>query len=156
MEPVLFALPLAAVAGVVAVLLRRRRPVPLDVREQWSVPTVVDRTDFERPEAPWLVVAFTSATCHSCAEVWSRTGLLASEEVAVQEVEAKADEALHVRYRIDAVPLVIVADAQGSVRTHFLGPFPAAELWGALAELRQPGSVPEGCRAHLPAPDAQV
>lgn len=148
MEPVLVAVPLAVLAGVVALVLRRRRPVPLAVSDEWSVPAQLDREAFSGPEAEWLVAAFTSATCDTCAAAWSRVQVLASDDVAVQNVEAKVDKALHQRYRIDAVPLVVIADRSGRVRRHFLGPFPAADLWGALAELRQPGSVPEGCRAH--------
>lgn len=125
---------LAAVA--VALVLRRRAVRPLEPAANWHVPTTLQRRDFERPEAPWLVVAFTSATCHTCAATWERTRMLESAEVAVQQVEAKADRELHERYRVDAVPLVVVADADGGVQAHFLGPVAAADLWGALAELR--------------------
>ena len=71
-----------------------------------------------------------------CASVWERAQVVDSGEVAVQNVEAKADKRLHERYRIDAVPLLVIVDAEGVVRRHFLGPVSAADLWGALAELR--------------------
>jgi hypothetical protein len=134
---------LAALA--VAEYLRRRRVAPLAPPVNWHVPTTLQREDFARPEAPWLVAAFTSATCDTCAAAWARVGPLASDQVAVDQVEAKAQRKTHERYRIDAVPLVVVADAQGAVRAHFMGPFTATDLWGALAELREPGSVPPGC-----------
>lgn len=134
---------LAAVA--VALVLRRRAVRPLEPAGNWHVPTTLQRADFVRPEAPWLVVAFTSATCQTCTATWERARPLESREVAVQQVEATAHRKLHERYRIDAVPLVVVADAAGGVQAHFLGPVTATDLWGALAELRSPGTVPPGC-----------
>lgn len=140
----LTAVAVALAAVVVALVLRRRAVRPLEPAANWHVPTTLQRPDFERPEAPWLVVAFTSATCQTCAATWERARQLESDEVAVQQVEAKAQRRLHERYRVDAVPLVVVADAEGGVRAHFLGPVTAADLWGALAELRSPGALPPG------------
>jgi hypothetical protein len=77
---------------------------------------------------------------------------LASDAVAVQEVEFVADKALHERYAIDAVPMLLVADDEGVVRASFIGTPTAADLWAALAELREPGSVPPGCDHHGSAP----
>ena len=51
--------------------------------------------------------------------------------------------ALHRKYAIDAVPLVVVADARGVVGASFIGPASATDLWAAVAEVRQPGSSPE-------------
>lgn len=135
----------ALLAVAVAAFLQRRKRAPLEAPANWHVPPTLRREDFERPDAPWLVVAFTSSTCDSCAAAWQRVSPLGSEQVAVEEVEARAKRRLHERYRIDAVPLVVVADAEGAVRAQFLGPFTATDLWGALAELRHPGSVPPGC-----------
>jgi hypothetical protein len=139
------ALGLAAV-GVALLLQRRRRDAPTQ-GSAWTVPAQLDRADFAHPEVPWLVAAFTSATCQTCAAVWSRVEVLGSDDVAVVNLEAKVDRAVHARYRIDAVPLVVVADAEGVVRRYFLGPLTATDLWGALAELRQPGTLPAGCAA---------
>ena len=148
MAVVVLAVVLALVAVVVAAGLRRRiHPAPL-TSPTWSVPQLVDRGDFERPEAEWLVAAFTSATCDTCAGVVERAAVLASADVVVDNVEATAKKWLHQRYRIDAVPLVLVVDRSGVVRSHFLGPVRATDLWGALAELRAPGSVPDSCPAH--------
>jgi hypothetical protein len=88
---------------------------------------------------------FTSATCGTCAGVWDRARHLASEAVAVQEVELTASRALHERYRIEAVPTTVVADGDGVVRRHFLGPVTATDLWAAVAEVREPGSTPDAC-----------
>jgi hypothetical protein len=143
MRELVVAVAVAVVVAAVAAVLRRRRPAPLVAwAGGWSVPASVDRADFPRPDAPWLVVAFTSATCSACTAVWERCQVLASEDVAVAEAEAKADKRLHERYRVDAVPLVVVVDAVGAVRRSFLGPLDAATLWGALAELRVPPGEP--------------
>lgn len=101
-----------------------------------TVPEQLDRNDFARPEAPWLVAVFTSETCTSCAKVWQAAQLVDSDDVAVQNVEVSADKALHDRYAITAVPLVAVVDAAGVTQRSFLGPPTAADLWAALAELR--------------------
>jgi hypothetical protein len=147
-ERVVLVVVLAAVAVAVAVVVQRRRAVPAPTNTSHTLPDRVDRRDFERPEAPWLVAVFTSATCDTCAGVWGRAGPLASDEVAVQQVEAVADRELHGKYRITAVPGVVVADGAGVVRARFLGPVTATDLWATLAELRAPGTLPaEGC-AH--------
>ena len=142
MVRLLIVLALAAAAGGVAVVLQRRRPRPDLGPPQWSIPGALDRGDFDRPSAPWLVVEFSSATCDTCAAVWDRVRLLESGEVAVQEVEVRRDRGLHQRYEIDAVPLVVVADRTGAVRAHHLGPTTAADLWGTLADLRRVDDAP--------------
>lgn len=134
----------AVAVGVAAFLRRRDRPAP-EQGPSYAVPSQLDRGDFVRPEAPWLVVVFSSATCLACQGTWEKALLLESDEVATQEVEAVADKDLHQRYGVDAVPLVVVADAGGVVRRSFVGPPTATDLWAALAELREPGSVPPGC-----------
>ncbi len=136
MNRFLIAATLAVLAAAAAAQLSartRRQPV---TSPSWSVPVQLQRGDFARPDAPWLVALFSSATCEACQAVWERTVTLGSAEVVVQRLDASADRACHQRYRIDAVPLVLIADAQGVVRRHFLGPVNSADLWGALAELR--------------------
>ncbi len=132
------------VAGVALVVEHRRRP-DAPTRPSWVVPAQLDRTDFTRPEAPWLVVAFTSATCLSCRDTWDKARHLESPDVATQEVEFAAERDLHERYGVEAVPAIVVADAEGVVRTSFLGPPTATDLWAAVAELREPGSTPDAC-----------
>jgi hypothetical protein len=144
-ERIVLAVGLAVLAiGVAAYLQRRQRPAA-PIRTGWSVPGQVDRADFDRPDAPWLVAVFTSATCGSCAGVWQRAQPLASEVVAVQEVEHTRDRALHERYAIDAVPATLVIDAEGVVAASFIGPVTATDLWAAVAEARDPGSTPPEC-----------
>jgi hypothetical protein len=153
MLALLVAVPVVIVACVIAVVLQRRSQpdAPTQPRE-YAVPSQLDRDDFERPDAPWLVVVFTSGTCLSCAGTMERALPLASDVVAVQEVEFVENKALHERYAIDAVPMLLVADDEGVVRASFIGTPTAADLWAALAELREPGSVPPGCDHHGSAP----
>jgi hypothetical protein len=155
-ERVLLVVVLAAAAVVVALLIERRRrpPAPTNVRHR--LPEQLDRRDFERPEAPWLVAVFTSPTCHTCGEVWDKARHLASDEVVVQNLEVTAARAVHRKYAIDAVPAVVMADAAGVVRAGFLGPVTATDLWATVAELRAPGTLPaEGCD-HGTSPPAQA
>lgn len=137
MEPrVLVAVALVVVAVIVARMIERRRPDP-PPRDASPIPQQLDRADFEAPDRRWLVVLFSSDTCESCADVAGKLPALESEEVAVQEVEWARRRDLHQRYRIDAVPLTLVADAEGVVRKSFLGKVTAADLWAAVAEIRE-------------------
>jgi protein-disulfide isomerase len=135
-ERVLIAAVLVALAVGVALVLERRKP-DAPVAGAWPVPAQLDRADFIRPDAPWLVVVFSSATCDACGETVDKAKVLESDEVAFQEVEANADKDLHTRYGIEAVPMVVVADAEGVVRTSFVGPPTATDLWAAVADLRE-------------------
>ena len=146
MDRLLLLVLVAATAGTLAHLLQRRRP-DAPVRTGWSVPQQLDRLDFDRPDAPWLVAVFTSATCDTCGSVVEVARPLESQAVAFQEVEAGERRDLHDRYAVDAVPMVLLVDGVGVVRDHHLGPVSATHLWGNLAELRQPGSTPDGCTA---------
>lgn len=149
MDRIVIALLLAAIVVVVALLAQRRRPdAPSSPPAGFESPAQLDRADFDSPGSPWLVAVFTSASCSTCAQVWATAQVLASEQVAVQQVEATADAGLHERYGIEAVPIVAIADDSGVVRSSFLGPVSATHLWAAVAELREPGSVPPGCGDH--------
>lgn len=137
---------LVVVAIVVAMVVERRRRPAAPTNVTHTLPTQLDRADFGRPDAPWLVAVFTSATCSTCAGVWSKAQMLASDAVTVQEVEVTAARALHDRYNITAVPAIAIADGSGAVRATFLGPVTATDLWATVAELREPGTLPaEGC-----------
>jgi hypothetical protein len=150
---VLVILPVLLGAVLVALIIQRRTApdAPTQPR-QYAVPSQLDRADFERPDAPWLVAVFSSATCASCAGALDKARPLASSEVVVQDLEVQDHRELHDRYAIEAVPMVVVADDEGVVRASFIGTPTAADLWAALAELREPGSVPEGCDHHGSAP----
>jgi hypothetical protein len=145
---------IAAVAVVVAAVVQRRRPPVEPARTGYHVPAQLHRPDFDRPDAPWLVAVFTSATCSTCGGVWDKARHLESDAVAVHDVELSAAKDLHDRYGIDGVPTTVIADADGVVRASFLGPATATDLWAAVAELREPGSVPEQCDTHVAPPPA--
>lgn len=148
MERIVVALVLAAVAAVVAVVTdRSRRKEPPTQPRTYAAPLQVDRSDFLRPDAEWLVLAFTSSTCGTCADVSSKVVVLEGPQVAVAVVDSVEQKDLHDRYQIEAVPIVAIAGADGVVQASFIGPVSATHLWGALAELREPGSVPDGCGA---------
>ena len=146
MDRLLVLVVVAAAAATLAYLVQRRRP-DAPIRTGWTVPEQLDRRDFARPDAPWLVAVFTSASCDSCAAVVDVAGPLASGAVAVDVVEVDERREVHDRYAVDAVPMVLLVDTLGVVRDHHLGPVSATHLWGSLAELRQPGSTPDGCDA---------
>jgi protein-disulfide isomerase len=133
-ERLLVAVAIAVAVAVLAWILERRRPEP-PTQRRWAVPDQLDRSDFERPGAPWLVAVFSSATCDSCADTVGRARVLASADVVVQDVEVATRGDLHRRYNVEAVPTLVVADRQGVVRASFVGPPPTDELAEAMSEL---------------------
>ena len=145
---------LLVVVGVVivastAALVGRRRKPQAPTQPRMEVPTQIDRSDFAGVDKPWLVAVFSSGSCHTCADVVAKAKALATSEVAVHDVEYGAAKDLHVRYGIDAVPAVVIADSAGVVRGSFLGPVTATDLWAAVAECREPGSRPDAhCDNH--------
>ncbi len=155
MERLIVALVIVVVVVAVAQVVRRRRVPDAPTQRRFSAPEQLDRNDFARPDAPWLVAVFSSATCDVCAQVVAKANVLECDDVAVAEVEYSANRALHERYSIDAVPTVVVADAQGVAAATFLGPMTATDLWAAVAEAREPGSTPGGgsCQRDAAATD---
>lgn len=142
MERLVIAAVIIAVVGAVALVSRRRRPVDAPTQREFNVPQQLDRADFVRPDAPWLVAVFSSATCDVCAGVSERAAVLESSEVAVAVVEYGESKHLHDKYKIDAVPTLVISDAQGVTRKHFLGPVNSTDMWAAVAEAREPGVAP--------------
>ena len=135
MERVVIAVIIAAIAIGAAMLFDRRGKQPTSGSNSYAVPSHIDRREFPDAAAPWLVVAFTSSTCDSCAQVRRLIDGIATDTVAVFDAELVAERALHDHYGIEAVPTVIVADAAGEVRASFLGVPPEDELQGVLAGL---------------------
>lgn len=145
---VVIALAIVVVAAAVAYVVQRRRAPDAPTQRRYNVPEQLDRNDFARPEAPWLVAVFSSDTCDKCADVARKAAVLASHDVAVANVDYTEQRALHERYRIDAVPTLVIVDAAGVTRRSFLGPMTATDLWAAVAEAREPGSTPDSCDHH--------
>ncbi|MDQ3679020.1 MAG: thioredoxin family protein [Actinomycetota bacterium] len=142
MERVIVAAVLVALAAAAAFVLRRQGPAP-PTQPRWSVPTQLDRRDFEGGDRSWLVAVFTSSACESCRRATAKAAVMASGQVAYDEVPYQGREDLHERYGIDAVPTIVMADAEGVVRASFVGVPSATDLWAALAEARDPGASPE-------------
>lgn len=136
-------LQVALVVGVALIALgigwyaQQRTPPAAPVPTRHILPEQLDRNDFVRPDAPWLVLVFTSATCETCAKVWTSTQLVESDQVAIENVAYQDRQDIHDRYAVTAVPSVVIADAQGVSRGEFLGPPTSAELWAKLAEVRE-------------------
>ena len=134
--------------GVSLVLRRRKSDAP--TQGGFQIPTQLDRGDFISPEASWLVAIFTSSTCDACADVATKAMVMASPEVAVQRIDYIDNPNLHKRYKIDAVPTLVIVDQRGVVQKGFLGPMKAQDLWAAVAECREPGSTPDPCSGGSP------
>jgi hypothetical protein len=138
----------AMVVALVVSWFLRRRQIDAPTQGGFELPVQLDRNDFASPEAPWLVVVFTSATCSACNDVATKADVLSSHDVVVVRVDYTTDPQMHARYKIEAVPTLVVADAAGVVKAGFLGPVKAQDLWAAVAECREPGSSPGSCHEH--------
>lgn len=123
---------IVAVAVAVALVMQRRRPAP-PINRAFAAPHQLDRADFASPEAPLLVVVFSSKTCDACSAVWALVAAVEGDDVGTVEVEAVANADLHSRYRIEAVPTTVIADSAGVVGWSKIGPVSSSELGRALA-----------------------
>ena len=133
---VVIAVVLLAVALGIAYWLEHRPKPELPLSPVAPIPQQLHRADFRRSDAPWLVVLFSSETCESCGPMAEKVKARESDEVAVAEIEYNAARDLHTRYGIEAVPIVVVVDADGVTRKSFAGNASATDLWAAVAELR--------------------
>jgi hypothetical protein len=139
---IVIAVALLAVVLLVAARLRRGRRAP-PPRDVYPIPRQLDRADFPRPDAPWLVAYFSSTVCDSCRGLGPKVAVLESAGVSVCEADAAVRRDLHDRYEISAIPMILIADSEGVVRRAFVGATTATDLWAAVAELRAPGTTPE-------------
>jgi Thioredoxin len=121
-------------AGGVAWMLRRRRPAP-PPRDSYPLPRQLDRDDFPRPDAPFLVTYFSSTTCDSCQGLGERVAALSGNDVATAEIEFHQRRDLHDRYEISAIPMILIADHEGVVKKGFVGSTTSEELTAALSAL---------------------
>jgi hypothetical protein len=132
---ILVALAVLVAAVVLSRRFERRRPAP-PIRDTYPVPAQLDRSDFPRPQAPWLIVLFSSSDCDSCVPMAAKVAAMECEAVATCEMEVGDRPDIHRRYQIEGVPMVVVADAEGVTRAAFVGSASAAELWAAVAQAR--------------------
>ncbi len=147
MERLLLAVAIVVIATIAAQLVARRRRSDPPTQRRSPMPSQLDRADFEA--TGWLVAVFTSDTCSTCADVVRKAEVVRSDEVTVQTISYQGAKALHERYDIDVVPMLLIADGEGVVRRGFIGPVTATDLWAAVAEARDPGSMPSGgCADH--------
>ena len=93
--------------------------------------------------ASWLVAYFSSETCGSCQGLGPKVAVLECAAVATVECSFEQRRELHERYNIEAIPMILIADAHGVVQRAFVGATTATDLWAGLAEVRDPGSTPE-------------
>ncbi len=137
-------------AVLFAAVIARRGAADAPVRDAYPVPRQLDRSDFPRPEAPWLVALFTSASCDACSSMWAKVAPLASGAVAVCEFEFPEARAAHERYAISGVPMLLIADHAGVVHRAFVGPQSATDIWAAVAGARDPEAGIEPGLGALP------
>ena len=93
----------AMIVALVVSWFIRRRQNDAPTQGGFELPVQLDRGDFVSPEAPWLVVVFTSATCNTCNDVATKAEVLSSHDVAVVRVDYTTDPQMHARYTIDDV-----------------------------------------------------
>lgn len=147
MARLLIAVALVALVAVVAEFVRRRRQLDPPTQPRRELPLQLDRTDFDG--SSWLVAVFTSDSCSTCVDVVHKAEVLRSDDVAVEIVSYQGRRDLHDRYGIDSVPCLVIAGADGVVRSGFIGPVTATDLWAAVAEAREPGTiVSAACDRH--------
>jgi len=126
-------------AAVIVAWRIRSLPSTGPTRDAYPVPAQLDRGDFPRPDANWLVALFSAERCDSCRGIPDLLADLESESVATAIVSDEDRRDLHRRYEISGIPTVVVADAAGVVRESFVGPITAAELADALRGARETG-----------------
>lgn len=124
----------------------RRSSESVPTQAGGKYPTQLDRADFSDTR-DWLAVAFTSASCNTCADVEAKLRVLESRLVGVHVLEYSAHKTLHRKYAIDSVPCVVIADRAGVVRSGMVGPVSATDLWAAMARTRD-GVQIDHCSEH--------
>ena len=81
---------IVAVVLVFAVVLNKvlsKRTNQAPTQADPSMPTQIDRNDFSESNKEWLVLAFTSSSCNTCADIERKAVVLKSRSVAVEICE---------------------------------------------------------------------
>ena len=118
---------LSSGASLAAVLLKKLNYRNF-VTSGWSIPGHLSREDFGFLNEPWLVVIFSSESCETCKPVVAEGMTLTSLGIAIQEITAETNRGLHEKYDIDAVPMLLLVDKFGVVRSSHLGPINFGEV----------------------------
>ena len=127
----------------------RRRPPEGPPRDVYPVPRQLDRRDFPRPDARWLVAYFSSVSCAGCQGLGPKVKILECDQVATHESSFETERDTHDRYDINAIPMILIADHEGVVHRAFVGATTATDLWAAVAEARNPGTTLEPTLGEL-------
>lgn len=134
MVTLLIVLAIAAVAAAVAWRFNGRAP-DAPTTPQFAAPQQLDRSDFEHPDREWLLALFSSETCLSCHEAREALEPVRFDRVGVLDLPLETNKALHNRYSIDAVPIMVLADSDGVVRWSYLGAPPAEAIRNILVDI---------------------
>ena len=118
-------------ASLTAVLLRKLNYRNF-VTSGWSIPGHLSREDFGFINEPWLVVIFSSESCETCKPVVAESMKLSSLGIAIQEIALETNKDLHEKYDIDAVPMLLLVDKFGVVRSSHLGPTNSEEVRNSI------------------------
>jgi hypothetical protein len=136
MSRLIIAVGIFVLTVLIASVLKRRRPAP-PTQAEWQPPAQLDRADFGDANKRWLVAVFSSEVCDSCPKAVTAAQFLESDDVAFQNVSLQTFPALHDRYNIIQVPLILVADHEGVVLATYVGPPSSTDLWAEFALIRE-------------------
>ena len=134
MPTLLIVVAVVVVAVAVGTLARGRKPdVPSTPR--FAVPQQLDRADFDAPDAPWLLLLFSSSTCLSCLDARKVVESIDVADLHEQELAVESAKPIHDKYAIDADPTVVLSDTDGVVRWSYLGAPPPEAIADLLLDL---------------------
>ncbi|GIU85320.1 MAG: hypothetical protein KatS3mg008_2095 [Acidimicrobiales bacterium] len=118
---VLTAAVVGATAALVGLVLRRRgsQDAGLDLH---GVPVHLEPADLGLSPSEWALVVFTDSECASCASTVRSAREKTAGRVALVEVDYRIRPDLHEKYRVDAVPMLLLVADDGTVDSWFVGP----------------------------------
>ena len=122
---------LSFAASLTAVLLRKLNKRNF-LTSGWSIPGHLSREDFGFTNEPWLVVIFSSESCETCKPLVAESMKLSSLGIAIQEIAVETNKDLYEKYSIDAVPMLLLVDKFGVVRSSHLGPTNSEEVRNSI------------------------
>ena len=122
---------LSSAASLTAVLLRKLNKRNF-LTSGWSIPGHLSREDFGFTNESWLVVIFSSESCETCKPLVAESMKLSSLGIAIQEIAVETNKDLHEKYSIDAVPMLLLVDKFGVVRSSHLGPTNSEEVRNSI------------------------